>query len=150
MTRRVMLQAGAAPLLARATRDSVLASENRKPGTPGWQLKHYSFDGASGLRSPRLEGYCSESSLYPGEKIRFPVSTEPARKFTLDLYRSGYYGGTGGRHVTRLGPFQGEPQPVPLMGMERVRECTWHAATELEIPSDWPSGVYLGKDALCE
>jgi hypothetical protein len=50
--------------------------------------------------------------------------------------------------MARLGPFAGEPQPMPLMGMERVRECVWHASAELEIPSDWPSGVYLGKLAL--
>src|SRR5262252_1580328 len=93
ITRRGMLQAGAVPLLARSARNSALAEENRKPGTSGWQLKHYSFDAASGLRSPRLEGYCSEASVYPGEKIRFHVSTAPARKFTLDLFRSGYYGG---------------------------------------------------------
>jgi len=152
ITRRGMLQTGAAPLLARSRRDSELLAENQKPGTLAWQLKHYSFDSGSGsgLRSPRLEGYCSETSVYPGEKVRFLVSTEPARKFRLDLYRSGYYGGTGGRHMAHLGPFSGEPQPVPLMGLERARECSWHPAAEFEIPSDWPSGVYLGKLALVD
>jgi hypothetical protein len=150
ITRRGILKAGAVPLAARAARHSPITLENQKPGTLAWQLKHYAFDASSGsgLRSPRLEGYCSEASLYPGEKIRFMVSANPAGKFTLDLYRSGYYGGKGGRHMARLGPFSGEPQPVPLMGMERVRECAWQPAAEFEIPSDWPSGVYLGKLAL--
>ncbi len=151
LTRRAVLRAAAAaPALRAAPADNPTARENQRPGTVEWQLKYYSFDraGGSGLRSPRLEGYCSETSVYPGERISFHVSTSPARRFTLDLYRSGWYGGTGGRHMTRLGPFAGEPQPVPLMGEERVRECAWPAAATLTVPADWPSGVYLGKLAL--
>lgn len=135
-----------------AVGDSPTALENRKPGTPAWQLKHYDFDraGGSGLRSPRLEGYCSDTSVYPGEKIAFHISTDPPRKFTIDFYRSGYYGGTGGRHMHRIGPIEGKAQPVPMMGMERARECGWEAAGELNIPAGWPSGVYLGKMSLAD
>lgn len=143
MTRRTLLKSGlasgAAPLALRAAgRDTATTAENRRPGTLAWQLKHYSFDAGSGsgLRSPRLEGYCSATSAYPGEKLRFFVSTDPARKFNIDLYRTGYYGGQGGRHMAQLGPFGGEPQPVPMMGMERVRECAWQPAAEFTIPSD--------------
>ncbi|MGH7418679.1 MAG: N,N-dimethylformamidase beta subunit family domain-containing protein, partial [Candidatus Rokuibacteriota bacterium] len=82
-------------LLSAAPPDSPVTQENRQPGAVEWQLKHYSFDrgSGSGLRSPRLEGYCSDTSVYPGEKIDFRVSTNPARRFTLDIYRTGYYGG---------------------------------------------------------
>ena len=45
--------------------------------------------------------------MYAGEKIGFMVSTETPAPFTIDLYRSGYYGGTGGRHMLQLGPFEG-------------------------------------------
>ncbi len=151
LTRRRMLQTGAAPALLRATpRENPLIAENRLSGTCEWQLRHYSLDrgSGSGLRSPRLEGYCSDTSVYPGEKIQFHVSTSPPRPFVMDIYRTGYYAGKGGRHFKRLGPFQGEPQDVALMGMERVRECPWKATTELAIPMDWPGGVYLGKLAL--
>ena len=48
-----------------------------------------------------------------GETIEFTVSTNPASKFTLALYRLGYYDGKGGRLMERLGPFQGSPQPDP-------------------------------------
>ena len=151
-TRRRLLQAAAAPALLRAAPpDNPVTRENQRPGTAEWQLKHYSFDrggGGSGLRSPRLEGYVADTSVYAGEKVRFFVSASPARRFTIDLYRTGYYRGTGGRHMTRLGPFAAEPQPVPLMGMERVRECAWSASAELTVPADWPGGVYLGKLAL--
>src|SRR5262249_52087472 len=70
------------------------------------------------------------------------------RQFVIDIYRTGYYGGSGGLHMTRLGPLKAEPQPVPLMGNERIRECAWHPTTEFTIPSNWPSGAYLGKMSL--
>src|SRR5262245_12400423 len=94
LTRRNLLRAGAVPLLLRAAPpDNRVTQENRKAGTAEWQLAHYSFDRAtgSGLRSPRLEGYASEVSAYPGEKIEFLISTDPPRRFSIDLYRTGYY-----------------------------------------------------------
>ena len=34
---------------------------------------------------------------------------------------------------------------TPPVGDERLRECKWDKCATLEIPKDWPSGVYLGK-----
>ena len=65
--------------------------------------------------------------------------------YTLDIYRLGYYGGKGGRLIERLPARQGSPQADPPVGAIRARECQWETAHELQIPSDWPSGVYLGK-----
>ena len=95
ITRRNLLQATAAPVLLHASQPgNPTVEENQRPGTAEWQLRHYSFDSGrgSGLRSPRLEGYCSETSVYPGETIRFLVSTDPPRPFVMDFYRTGYYG----------------------------------------------------------
>jgi N,N-dimethylformamidase beta subunit-like, C-terminal len=119
--------------------------ENEKPGTTDWLLDNTRVDPKTVYRCPWIEGYCSRTSVRPGETIEFKVSTNPASKFTIDLYRLGYYGGKGGRHVERLGPFQGSPQPDPHVGEERLRECQWETATKLTIPVDWTSGVYLGK-----
>ena len=101
VTRRNMLQSASAGLAAPAfaapasKSDSPIARENRRPGTVEWQLRCHRFDrnGGSGLRSPGLEGYASEVSVYAGEKIGFMVSTETPAPFTIDIYRSGYYGG---------------------------------------------------------
>ena len=155
LSRRRIFQTMAAPALLQGAQtrrpDNPVAEENRRPGTVEWQLKHYRFDErGAGLRSPQLEGYASELSVYPGQKIDFLVSAEPARKFRIDLYRSGYYGGTGGRHMLRIGPFAAEPQPVPMMGVERVRECAWKSSAQLTIPPDWRSGVYLAKLSLVD
>jgi len=118
--------------------------ENEQPGTTDWQLTRVRINEGN-YRSSLIEGYVSRQSLLPGESLDFFVSTRPERKFTIDLYRLGYYGGKGGRHFTRLGPFSGKEQAVPDIGPKRLRECQWESSTRFQVPDDWPSGVYLGK-----
>jgi hypothetical protein len=126
-------------------RSDLIKAENAKPGTADWQLSYIKFDAKAKLRQSLIEGYCTRMSAMAGDKIGFCVSTNPASPFTIDLYRLGYYGGAGGRHVQTLGPFEGNPQPVPEVGAKRLRECRWEPCVTIEIPADWPSGVYLGK-----
>jgi len=135
-------------------RSNPTAEENKKKGTREWQLQYIRFDDPRmlaayplmrNLRSSVIEGYASRTSLYPGESIDFKISTRQPVNFYIDIYRMGYYGGNGARHMTKLGPFPGRPQPIPLMTIERLRECNWETATTLTIPEDWPGGVYLGK-----
>ena len=134
--------------------DNRIIEENKKTGTQEWQLQFHRFDNPitrtsypliRRLRSSEIEGFASKPSVQPGDSIDFMISLEPAGRFTIDIYRMGYYGGAGGRHMVRLGPFEQATQPVPMMTMERLRECTWEPCTTFSIPSDWPSGVYLGK-----
>ncbi|MSR52753.1 MAG: hypothetical protein EXS09_05620 [Gemmataceae bacterium] len=150
--RREMLAtiAGAAalPLVshsAPAKTSGLIKSENEKPGTLDWQLTYTRVDPKTVYRSRMIEGYASRQSVKPGEKIDFFVSTDPASPFTIDLYRLGYYGGKGGRHVAKLGPFEGKVQEAPPVGEARLHECKWDKCTTFEIPKDWVSGVYVGK-----
>ena len=122
-----------------------IVAENRKPGTTDWQLTYVRPTDGSGYRTKLVEGYCSRTSVRPGESMDLLLSTDPAARVTVDVYRIGYYGGTGGRHVARLGPFDCMPQPDPPVGENRLRECRWARTFELKIPPDWLSGVYLGK-----
>jgi len=119
--------------------------ENARPGTRDWLLQKTAIDPKTKYRCPWIEGYCSRTSLRAGETIQFHVSTNPPSRFTLDLFRMGYYGGAGGRLMARLGPFQGATQIDPPIGPKRRRDCTWDPCASLSIPPDWPSGVYLGK-----
>jgi hypothetical protein len=137
--------AAAGGLTSAARAPGLVAGENAKPGTTDWQLTYIKFDAKNKLRQSLVEGYCTRMGVKAGEKIGFCVRTEPASPFTIDIYRLGYYGGTGGRHITTLGPFEGKPQPVPPVGPMRLRECNWEPAVTIDIPKDWPSGVYLGK-----
>jgi hypothetical protein len=136
--------AAALPLLA-APENSPIATENHRPGTLDWQLTYTRVDSKAKFRSPMIEGYVSRQSVKAGDSLDFFVSTDPPSPFHIDLFRLGYYGGKGGRHMARLGPFQGKAQPTPPVGNERLRECKWDKCASLEIPKDWVSGVYVGK-----
>jgi hypothetical protein len=134
--------AGAA---ARTATPSLIADENRRPGALDWQLARVRLNKAQGTRAPAVEGYCSKQSVLAGESLDFFVSTTPASRFTLEIFRTGYYGGRGARLMTTLGPFDGAPQPVPEMGEKRIVECRWARTTSVKIPTDWRSGIYLGR-----
>ena len=122
-----------------------IAAENERPGTREWLLERPRIDPAARFRCPWIEGYCSRASVRAGDTISFHVSTNPASRFSLDLYRLGFYGGAGGRHVLRLGPFEGCPQPDPPVGPRRLRECRWAPCACVVVPPDWLSGVYVGR-----
>lgn len=122
--------------------ENPIVAENRRPGTTAWQL---SYVRTQNHRSKMIEGYCSKTSVRPGEKIDFFLSADPATPAFIDFYRMGFYGGSGGRHLLRLGPFNVTPQPEPSIGKNRLRECKWPQTARLTIPDDWLSGVYLGK-----
>ena len=128
-----------------AARPDLICTENDKPGTTDWLLTNTRVDPKTKYRCPWIEGYCSHTSLRAGDSLSVMVSTNPASPFIIDVYRLGYYQGKGGRHLLRLGPFQGMVQPDPEVGEERLRECRWEPAVTFKIPTDWPSGVYVGK-----
>ena len=150
------LATGAAALLPRAWAAAAPAShpvvaENRREGARNWQLTRVRLDpvpnsgGREAYRSSIIEGYCSRQSVAAGETIEFMVSTNPPARYQIEIFRNGYYGGRGARHLTTLGPFQGVKQPEPAAGDRRLVECQWEPAAALKIPADWPSGVYLGR-----
>ena len=132
-------------LTAPARQDSRIKTENEQPGTTDWQLTYVKFDAKAKYRQSLLEGYCTRTSAVVGEKIGFCVSADPATPFHIDVYRMGYYGGTGGRLMKSFGPFDGKPQVTPAVGEKRLRECTWEPCVSFEVPKDWLSGVYLAK-----
>jgi len=133
-----------------AARGGIIHKENTREGATDWQLTYTKVDPKTRYRCPWIEGYCSRASVKVGDSLDIMVSTNPAGRFTIDLYRMGYYGGTGARHMQHLGPFDGATQPDPPVGEERLRECQWKPATTITIPDDWVSGVYLGKLSLVD
>lgn len=151
--RREFLKASAAASIAAAAlaqaqvtaKRTLIADENRKPGALDWQLTRVRLDKTGGHRSPAIEGYCSRQSVKAGESLDIMVSTDPASRFNIEVFRMGYYGGRGARQMFSLGPLAGGKQPDPPIGELRLRECQWEPSLTLKIPADWPSGVYLGR-----
>ncbi len=128
-----------------AAAPNLIQRENAREGATDWQLTRVRVDKSGGCRNVAIEGYCSKQSVAAGEKLQIMVSTQPAEKFHIEIFRTGYYGGRGARLMTTLGPFEGQPQPVPTPNERTLHECRWEPATELTIPAGWPSGVYLGR-----
>jgi len=84
----------------REKKGGLIESENKKPGTTDWQL---TFVNSINYRSVMIEGYCSQTSVKAGDSIDIFLSADPPTDVSIDIYRMGYYGGKGGRHITRLG-----------------------------------------------
>lgn len=130
----------------RSSPDNQIQRENQRPGTTDWQLTRTRINEGN-FRTTLIEGYCSHQSVTANDTLKIFVSTKPAVDFQLDIYRMGYYGGTGGCHKATYGPVQGVIQKTPDIGplSGRIRECQWDASLEIKIPKDWLSGVYIGK-----
>jgi len=86
---------GKAPLASSPGRD-LIRKENAKPGTRDWLLTNHYIDPDTWWRSPRIEGYCSEMSVSAGDTLKVMASTNPVSEFSLEIFRTGYYGGKGG------------------------------------------------------
>jgi hypothetical protein len=110
LDRRSFLKSGAAAALAgvlggastpvtaaaagQPRRSDAIQRENQRPGDD-WQLTRVRLDradGRTGVRSRWIEGYCSHQSIEAGQRLDVMVSTDPARAFTLEVFRMGYYG----------------------------------------------------------
>jgi len=140
-----MMGAALAAPAAGARASGIIARENRRQGALDWQLTNIRLDKPNGFRTKLIEGYCSHQSIEAGDTLRIMVSTDPASRFTIEIFRTGYYGGRGARLMTTLGPLNGKPQPEPPVSARRLRECAWEPSDEIKIPADWPSGVYVGR-----
>ena len=127
-------------------RRSLIQRENELRGTRDWQLTRV-WPNRNKFRTSLIEGYCSHQSIAAGESLDIFVSCDPQSEYTIDIYRLGYYGGTGACHKKTIGPLTGKTQAVPAMTADpaRLRECHWDLSVSLEIPDNWVSGVYIGK-----
>lgn len=107
-----------------------------------WQLRRPSVD-RSDHRCPAVEGYCSTPSAEAGQRFTVHVSADPPSPVMMEVFRTGYEDGTGGRLVAELGPFDVGRQPMPGVGRRRVRQCRWEPTVEVTVDRSWRSGVYL-------
>ncbi|GHO50225.1 N,N-dimethylformamidase beta subunit family domain-containing protein [Ktedonospora formicarum] len=127
-----------------ASRDSqntqnAIQIENSKPGTDGWN------DFASELQPDLISGYGSRISVNHGQSVDFFVTTTAA-SVSIDIFRTGWYGGLGARKVASLGSFPGVHQAIPTPDATTgIVDCHWTKTTTLTVPTDWVTGVYLAK-----
>jgi hypothetical protein len=116
-----------------------IRAENALPGSTGW----------SGMQAPAhaIEGYTSAVSVLPGDRLELHVSTAPAERYRVEIYRLGWYAGLGGRLVACLpacsGDEQGVARPVPAAAPDGYLDAGWPVTDSMTVPAGWVSGYYL-------
>jgi hypothetical protein len=148
--------------------------ENQKTGTSAWQIGLPPYS-ASNDTDQQIRGYANAVSINKGQSITFNITANPYNwkpgtsvPFYIDVYRIGWYGGTGGRLMLHLGPFTGVQQPggtssggvtspgCPYDSSTGMIACQWtgdgngHGSYTLNtsLPTldgapDWTSGIYV-------
>src|SRR3954471_16845887 len=70
--------------------------ENQQTGDINWDV--------SGSGDPSIQGFATDISVNTGETVNFKIKTD-SNGYSVDIYRLGYYGGTGARKVATRGTF---------------------------------------------
>jgi len=120
--------------------------ENRRPGSNSWSLNQTA-------PPRRIEGFASEVSVLPGQKVHFHISTAPAARYRIVLYRLGWYRGAGARivacipgcHRDRKGEARRHRRPAPGSGLVRAG---WPVTDTFRFPRQAVSGYYLARLVL--
>jgi hypothetical protein len=118
-----------------------IASENAREGARDWWGRH--------APPHTIEGYSTQCSVRPGDRVELCVSTRPAARYRIAVYRLGWYGGRGARAVAAhpvAGDLQGAPREVPEPHPgPQIEAARWPVTDVIPIDPDWPSGVYLAR-----
>jgi hypothetical protein len=117
---------------------ATVASENSKPGTPGWTVQHPSLGG-------EIEGYADRVSAQHGDTVTlFVTSTAPT--WTATAVRMGWYGGVLARQVWRSPTQTGARQPASTRDpVTNLVDTHWSPSLRVTIDAAWPGGDYLFK-----
>jgi len=114
-----------------------IVAENCQVGTNDWVVRQRKGD---------IEGFVSPVSAKNGDSVSLFVKTSAAT-FDVGIYRSGYYGGAGGRLITSVEAIRSTPQPACQSDIHTgLVSCgNWTSSYSLVIPDNWTTGVYIFK-----
>ena len=119
-----------------------IVAENCRPGSPSteWDV--------NGAGDWSIQGFASDISYAAGEAAAFYVKTE-SPQWRLDIYRMGFYGGSGARLVATVRPHARLPQAQPECNAENdtlLYECSnWRESARWQIPLEALSGLYFAR-----
>jgi hypothetical protein len=165
----VMLSLMSASLALAVSKDhkgNKIVEENKQPGTTQWdspELRQAIKPGEPELFAANsdpggeqkaallwsdtqaIKGYANKASINHGEAINLHVSTtQPS--YTIEIYRFGWYGGTGARLITTTSSLVGRNYGIPLPDPDTgLIECNWPVGYTLQTTSDWLTGMYQAK-----
>lgn len=130
---------GAAPSSGPKARSDRIEVENRNAGSRAWRRGRAPDD-----INKQIQGYASETSVNIGDSIDFHVTVDSEQEFTIEIYRLGWYGGEGSRHMKTSPVLHGKRQPAPTLDQQTgMITCAWSPSWTLHVPTDWTSGLYV-------
>lgn len=121
---------------------NAIVCENQKPGTSPaeWDVE--------GAGDPSIQGFATDISVNAGQRIDFKIDTD-ASKYSIRIYRTGWYQGLGARYITTVQPSVTLPQNQPECKDDEVTEIydcgTWAVSASWNVPADAVSGVYVAR-----
>ena len=135
LTPSPMAEAAAGPI-------NKIVEENRHSGTNRWVIPWSSAHRIADDFNRQIKGYASATSVNVGQSINLHVSMNPAGTFTYDVYRIGWYGGSGGRHMTRGTASSADRGDCAIIASTGLRQCQWPVSATVAVPQSWTSGAY--------
>src|SRR5438046_6797601 len=82
-------------------RPNPIVLENRHPGSDLWHLPWPGFQVADDV-ALQIKGFAASATTHPGGDVELKVTVTPAQQFQVDVFRLGYYGGLGARHMKHI------------------------------------------------
>jgi Domain of unknown function (DUF4082)/Bacterial Ig-like domain len=122
---------------------NAIVLENCYPGTTAWKLGSTPTVAAGGI-----EGYATAQSINQGGSVDLKIRTAAGVSYSAYVYRSGYYGGSGGRLYSVLTGLVGASQAscTSASTTTGLYDCSkWSVSATISTTNAWPTGVYIVK-----
>lgn len=117
-----------------------VACENSKTGSPA-----SAWDVGAG-EGTTIQGFADPFSVNLGGTVNLKIES-PAKSYTIDIYRMGYYGGDGARLITSITPNISVSQHQPSCATNTATgliDCSnWGVSASWTVPTNMVSGVYF-------
>lgn len=117
-----------------------IVCENSKAGTDPsvWDI--------NGSGDDTIQGFSTDISVNVGSRVDFKIKT-PASKYTITIFRTGWYGGLGARQIATVTPSAILPQSQPSCISDAATglyDCgNWAVSGSWNVPATAVSGVYV-------
>ena len=99
--------------------------------------------------STDIEGFATDMSVNAGSRVDFKINVNggAGSDYHVEIFRLGYYGGSGAREVTEWTNTNAKVQPNALVDASRgmVDAGNWSVTDSWNVPTDAVSGVYLAR-----
>ena len=129
------------PKARSCTTGNVVMLENCFPGDTTWKL-----GSAPAVSAGGIEGFATATSVDHGQSLQLKINTAANAPYNIEIFRSGYYGGSGARLISTIRGLRGTAQPACTSAATTtgLLDCSnWSVSATVTTSAAWPSGVYL-------